>query len=202
VETLRFVTFGRLMVKQAKVLTKGELKRVLALCAASQNGHRNKIAILLSHHAGLRVGEIATLVWSDIMDRNQQVKAMFYLRAEFTKAGEARQVHLNSILQKQLMVFYRTLNRFHRNSDPIARSQKGGAFSANSLCQLFGRIYAAAGIDDATSHSGRRWFITQFAHSGVSPKVIMELAGHKQLTTTQRYIHVDDRMKQQAVELL
>jgi integrase/recombinase XerD len=42
----------------------------------------------------------------------------------------------------------------------------------------------------------------QLAHSGVSPKVIVELAGHKQLTTTQRYIQVDDRMKQQAVELL
>jgi integrase/recombinase XerD len=89
-----------------------------------------------------------------------------------------------------------------RVSDPLMLSQKGGAFSANSLCQLFKHIYEAAGIEDASSHSGRRWFITQLAHSGVSPKVIMELAGHKQLTTTQRYIQVDDRMKQQAVELL
>jgi integrase/recombinase XerD len=66
----------------------------------------------------------------------------------------------------------------------------------------FGRVYAAAGIDDATPHSGRRWFITQLAHLGVSPKVLLELAGHKQLTTIQRYIQVDDRMKQRAVELL
>ncbi|WP_146347009.1 tyrosine-type recombinase/integrase [Phaeobacter marinintestinus] len=189
-------------MKQAKVLTKAELKRVLALCESAQNGHRNRIAILLSHHAGLRVGEIATLVWSDILDREERVKAVFYLKAENTKAGEARQVHLNQTLQKQLKGFYHTLNRFHRVSDPVVQSQKGGPFPANSLCQLFRRIYAAAGIDDATSHSGRRWFITQLAHSGVSPKVIMELAGHKQLTTTQRYIQVDDRMKQQAVELL
>lgn len=189
-------------MKQAKVLTKAELKRVLALCEAAPNGHRNKIAILLSHHAGMRVGEIATLLWSDILDRDQQVKAVFYLKAENTKAGEARQVHLNSTLQKQLIGFYGALSRFHHASDPMVQSQKGGAFSANSLCQLFKRIYAAAGIDDATSHSGRRWFITQLAHSGVSPKVIMELAGHKQLTTTQRYIQVDDRMKQQAVEML
>lgn len=189
-------------MKQAKVLTQVELKRVLSLCGAAQNGHRNKIAILLSHHAGLRVGEISTLLWSDILGRDQQVKAVFYLKAENTKAGEARQVHVNQSLQKQLSAFYRTLSRFARVSDPVVQSQKGGAFSANSLCQLIGRIYAAAGIDDATSHSGRRWFITQLAHSGVSPKVIMELAGHKQLTTTQRYIEVDDRMKQQAVELL
>jgi integrase/recombinase XerD len=40
------------------------------------------------------------------------------------------------------------------------------------------------------------------AHSGVSPKVIMELAGHKQLTTTQRYIDVTDEQKRNAVEVL
>jgi integrase/recombinase XerD len=36
----------------------------------------------------------------------------------------------------------------------------------------------------------------------VSPKVIMELAGHKNLSTTQRYIEVTDDMMRKAVELL
>ena len=189
-------------MKQAKVLTKAEMKSVLALCGTNPNGHRNKIAILLSHHAGLRVGEIASLVWSDVLDRDQQVKTAFYLKPENTKAGEARQVQLSGHLQKQLTRFWSSLHDYKRIDDPVIQSQKGGAFSANSLCQLFGRIYAGAGIEDASSHSGRRWFITQLAHSGVSPKVIMELAGHKQLTTTQRYIQVDDQMKKQAVNLL
>ncbi len=52
------------------------------------------------------------------------------------------------------------------------------------------------------SHSGRRGFITKLAHSGISSKVIMELAGHKHLSTTQRYIEVDDRMKSAAVEVV
>ena len=189
-------------MKQAKVLTKAEMKRVLTLCEANPNGHRNKIAVLLSHHAGLRVGEIASLVWSDVLDRDQQVKTAFYLKPENTKAREARQVQLSGHLQKQLAGFWSSLHDHKRIDDSVIQSQKGGAFSANSLCQLFGRIYADAGIEDASSHSGRRWFITQLAHSGVSPKVIMELAGHKQLTTTQRYIQVDDQMKKQAVNLL
>lgn len=64
------------------------------------------------------------------------------------------------------------------------------------------RVFHAAGIEDASLHSGRRWFITKLAHSGISPKVIMELAGHKQLTTTQRYIDVTDEQKRNAVEVL
>ena len=52
------------------------------------------------------------------------------------------------------------------------------------------------------SHSGRRGFITKLAHSGISSKVIMELAGHKHLGTTQRYIEVTDDMKRAAVEIV
>jgi integrase/recombinase XerD len=85
---------------------------------------------------------------------------------------------------------------------PLLKSQKGAGFSANTLCQLLITTYHRAGIPDATSHSGRRTFITRLAHGGVSPKVIMDLAGHKHLATTQRYIDVSDEMKRAAVESL
>ena len=147
------------------------------------------------------MGEIASLRWKQLLETDGSVKAVFYLEAEVTKSNEARAVHLNSRLIEALREFGSTRNR-HELHGPVVASQKGSAFSANSLCQLFGRIYADAGITGASSHSGRRWFITQLAHSGVSPKVIMELAGHKHLGTTQRYIEVNEQMKQQAVSLL
>lgn len=70
------------------------------------------------------------------------------------------------------------------------------------MCQMFGRLYEAAGVAGASSHIGRRWFITRLAHAGVSPKVIMTLAGHKSLATTPRYIDVNDELMSQAVEIL
>lgn len=189
-------------MKQAKVLTRAELKRVMSLCEVSRNGKRNRLAVTFSHFAGMRVGEIAALKWAHVLDQDRHVKGMFYLDAAYTKSREARQVHINRNLQKQITSYLGSLGRFPGLASPVISSQKGGPFSANSLCQLFRRIYTDAGIDHASSHSGRRWFITRLAHSGVSPKVIMELAGHKQLTTTQRYIEVDDAMKSKAVECL
>lgn len=189
-------------MKQACVLTAEELKRVLVLCGASHNGKRNRIAVLLSHYAGLRVGEIASLQWEQVLGADGRVRSSFYLEAEQTKAGEAREVHLNAVIQKELSTYRVELGKRVTPGLHVIQSQKGGGFSANSLCQLFGRIYKAAGISGASSHSGRRWFITRLAHSGVSPKVIMELAGHKNLTTTQRYIDVTADMKAQAVRLL
>ena len=195
-------------MKQAHVLNKQELKRVLAICQPTKLGKRNRIAILLSHYAGLRVGEIAALKWHDVLDENSTIKSIFYLSAAITKNSNARAVHLNNKLQAELRIFRDTLlsEAAHKTANlkiaALISSQKDGHFSANSLCQLFGRIYAEAGIYDASSHSGRRWFITKLAHAGISPKVIMELAGHKQLTTTQRYIEVNEEMKKEAVEVL
>ena len=51
-------------------------------------------------------------------------------------------------------------------------------------------FYVQAGLDGGSSHSGRRWFITRLAHAGISPKAIMMLAGHRHLSTTQRYTHI------------
>jgi len=189
-------------VKQAKVLDDAELKRLLAVAAQGKHAARNRVALLLSHYAGLRVGEIATLRWSDVVGTHGELKQQFYLKPENTKANEARAVHLSKRLQRELAAYKSCLTQRFRLTDPLIPSQKRGPFSANSLCQLFGRLYASAGIDGATSHSGRRWFITRLAHSGVSPKVIMTLAGHRSLATTQRYIDVNDEMMSNAVDLL
>jgi len=81
-------------------------------------------------------------------------------------------------------------------------TQKRAASSPNTLRQLMNRLYTAAGLDGATSHSGRRWFITKLANSGVGTKAIMALTGHKHMTTTQRYIDVREDMKRAAVEFL
>jgi len=188
-------------MKQAKVLTEAELKRVLAVVAQSKYAARNRIALLLSHYAGLRVGEIATLCWSDLLGPNGEIKQQFMLKAEHTKSNEARPVHVSAKLQKEITAYKSYVSGIFPDG-PLITSQKRGGFSANSLCQLFGRLYEGAGITGASSHSGRRWFITKLAHAGVSPKVIMTLAGHKSLTTTQRYIDVNDELMARAVEIL
>ncbi len=186
-------------MKQARVLTEDQIKRVLTYCSGTKHAQRNRLAILLSHYLGLRVGEIASLKWEQLLDQQSNVRSCFYLNAADTKAKEARHVHINSRLLAELTAAQKVTRS---NSGPVIRSQRGGHFSANSLAQVFARIYAGVGFEDASSHSGRRWFITQLAMKGVASKTIMELAGHKQLSTTQRYIEVTDQMKAEAVQLL
>lgn len=189
-------------MKQARVLTDAEFKRLLAVVAQMKHAGRNRLALMLSHLAGLRVGEIAALTVRDVVDCGGKVREQLRLSAEVTKGGHARVVFLNDKLRREIE---RHRNEWYeeREADaPLLLTQKRTAFSANTLCQLIGQLYRNAGLDGATSHSGRRWFITRLAHSGVSTKVIMTLVGHRNLTTTQRYIDVRDEMMKAAVDLL
>ena len=63
-------------------------------------------------------------------------------------------------------------------------------------------FYQRAGIDGASSHSGRRTFITTLADKGVGVRVLMALAGHRNMSTTQRYIDLNEAMMKVAVNLL
>jgi len=61
-------------------------------------------------------------------------------------------------------------------------------------------LYQAAGIDNASSHSGRRTFITQLSERGVSVRIIQALARHSSLQTTALYIDVSQDKLRKAVE--
>ncbi|KAF0225730.1 MAG: integrase/recombinase [Rhodospirillaceae bacterium] len=190
-------------MRQAKVLTETDFKAVLAAVGVMKHAARNRAALMLSHYAGMRVGEIAALTVGDVLTSRGEVKEQILLRAATTKTGEARTVFVGDRLRKELERYVTALKMSARPPEaPFLMTQKRTAFSGNTLCQLFARLYALAGIDGASSHSGRRWFITRLAHSGVSAKVIMTLAGHKHLTTTQRYIEVNDEMMRAAVRKL
>jgi integrase/recombinase XerD len=84
----------------------------------------------------------------------------------------------------------------------LFQTQKSKRFNTNALTQLVKRLYERVGIVGATSHSMRRTFITKLATSGVSVRVIAEAVGHASISTTQRYIDVNDELISNAVELV
>ena len=56
-----------------------------------------------------------------------------------------------------------------------------------------------AGIDGASSHSGRRQFVTQLADRGIYARLVQVLGRYKHLSSTQRYIDVNENALRNAV---
>lgn len=189
-------------MKQARVPTEAEFKRLVAVVSQGKFGLRNRMALMLSYLAGLRVGEIASLRWGDLFDGEGKAREQLRLSAAVTKGGHARVVFMNTRLRKEVEQYRSSLAKPPTLLQPVLVTQKRSAFSANTLCQLMRGWYDLAGLEGGSSHSGRRWFITRLAHAGISPKAIMMLAGHRHLSTTQRYIDVNDEMMRIAVEVL
>ena len=199
-------------MSQAKVLNEREIKKCLLYISARRHASRNRCQFLLTHQSGMRVGEVAALRICDVLTTDGQIKEEVRLSAEQTKGDHSRVVYLPTKLQQELKSYL--LTRFKvKDLQPILvtdtsralfatqKNNKRG-FSANTLAQYFHYLYKDVGIEGASSHSGRRGFLTSLASKGVSVRVLQELAGHKSLAVTQRYIEVNHQLLRNAVELV
>ena len=197
-------------MKQARTLSDKELKRLLALIATRRYAARDRAMVLLTHLAGMRIGEVSALTVGDALDRNGDIVPEINLAAHQTKGAHARTVVLSTRMRQELrdyMAWYQSSHRGQQTQQldrtlPLFPTQKRSGFTANTACYHLFMLYRDAGFDGASSHSGRRSFLTNLSQKAVPLKVMMELAGHRQAQTTMRYVSVTPDMKRAAVEQL
>ena len=189
-------------MKQARILTKIEFKRVLAVIDAHRYSERNRAIFYLSFLGGLRACEISALKLCDVVDQDFKVKAQIVLQANMTKGSERNRVIVGSALQKALKRYIDAVCGSKSMNAPLITSQKGGNFSPLTIVQLFAKFYKRAGVAGASSHSGRRQYITALAENQINIRVIQALARHSHINTTMRYIDVNDVKLANAVEVV
>jgi len=189
--------------KQAKVLSAKDVKRVLQFISINNHAARNRAIFMSSLLGGMRACEISALQVIDAIDSDGNVRNQIYLSPLATKGNKGRYVYVSSKLKQEIQRYIAAVPPKHTHNK-LFYSQKGAieGFSPNTIAQLFGQIFTAAGIDDASSHSGRRTFLTALADKGVNVRVIMQLAGHRSMATTQRYIEANPEMIRRALELV
>jgi len=191
------------MAKQAKTLNQNEIRKVLDYTATRKHSIRNRCLVLTTFLSGMRCGEVASLRYCDVVNADGTIKNEIRLRAENTKTNEARTVFVNDKLRKEFEKYVSAYKPKDVNVKFFySQKRESNGFTPNTLTQFFHYLYKRAGVDGASSHSGRRTFITNLATKGVGVRVLMSLAGHKNISTTQCYIDVNDDMKRSAVELI
>lgn len=188
-------------MKQARTLTEKQLKGVLASCSSRRYGARDRAILAVSHYAGLRAKELAALTLDNVKDSEGAIRNEFLLVGSQTKGGKSRRVFISKKLRKELDQYLKAV-KLRAICPSLFQSQKGAAFSANTMCQLMIGIYRGVGLEGATSHSGRRSLISSLANKGVSVKVLAEIAGHSSIQTTSRYILVNDELLRTAIEMI
>ena len=185
-------------MKQAQVLSERDVKLMLAQIKRSSYSSRNRCMFLLALYSGMRVGELAALHVGDVVDGKGKVRDQIMLRPHQTKGRHARTVLLNTLAQAEIERYMR--GRDVQAHEALFISKVGRRFSANSLVQVFGKLYRTCGLDAASSHSMRRTFCTRLAERGTSIHIIAALAGHRSVSTTMGYLAANANVMRNAVE--
>lgn len=188
----------------ARVLEPVDVRRLLEFTVTQRHPSRNKVMVLLSFKAGLRACEMAGLTWPMILRSDMKVADQLTISSAIAKCGSGRLIPMHDDLRS-------ALRRHHHWADkpslgPVIASERGGHMTARSIVNWFHDAYAELGLHGCSSHSGRRTFITQSARVigkiGGSLRDVQELAGHRALTTTERYIVGDRQTQRKLIGLL
>ncbi len=184
--------------KEPEYLTDEESIRLLTTIAQQAKPRvreRDLAIVLLFLHTGLRVSELAKLELLNVDLDCGQIKV--------TRKGNKEQyLHLNgetvSMLARYLPNRPEALNgRFFVGSN-------GGNLDRRYIYGIVRRYLKLAGIDKGKRgpHILRHTFCTRLHQKGVGPFTIKDLAGHKSLNTTMRYIRIENKEQAEAIDRL
>ena len=195
------------LAKQAKILSKAQQEAVLASLASTRYPARDRVIFLLSVRAGLRAKEIAALKWEMITDAKGELADVIALTNEAAKGRRGgRAIPIAKDLKAALIAWKSEAASDYRNSPYVVTSERGVSTSSYAIVNKFAGWYRGLGFTGASSHSGRRTAITNWARRistvGGSLRDVQILAGHSALSTTQRYIEADAGAMRRVVEMI
>jgi integrase/recombinase XerD len=182
------------------VLTPRQMKRLLA-APAPEHGplwRRDRAMLETMYAAGLRASEVCALTTRDY---NSTLGVLLVTG----KGGKQRVVPIGVPAQEALETSLRqrdeTVSRFgdDRDEGRLFLSNSGRPLERVAIWQIVRRNAARAGLEHVHPHMLRHSFATHLLAGGADLRVVQELLGHSDISTTQIYTHVDRSRLQQVV---
>lgn len=163
--------------KLPTVLTKEEIKKLLD---ATKNP-KHKLLIEFMYSSGLRVSECVNLKMDDL-DLNEKIG-----KIKHGKGNKERYIILSDNLITHLNEYWNNKNR----DNPYIFSIRDAHITARQAQKVVTEAAKRAGIKKRVfCHALRSTFATHLLEAGTDIRVIQELLGHSNLSTTQIYTKV------------
>lgn len=174
----------------------GEWERLVA--GAAKAGPMVLAFVLLGGEAGLRRGELVALERGDVGGGEVVVRRNEWEGEVGTpKGGNLRRVPMTARLAAALEAVR------HLRGARLLWQANGRPVKVPTLQSWLEVATKRAGLPESRDiHKLRHTFCSHLAMRGASPKAIQELAGHADLATTMRYMHLSPAAKESAIRLL
>ncbi len=169
-------------------LSPPEIASILdAIDTSTDLGKRDRAVIELLYGSGLRITELINLKISDI-----EFEAGF-IRVT-GKGDKERLVPLGDYARRAIDNYLESRHRhkFAAKSNTLFINKIGDALSRVSLWKLIRRAASRAGIAKrVTPHTFRHSFATHMLEGGADLRIVQEMLGHADISTTQIYTTID-----------
>lgn len=159
-----------------RILTKMEYRSLRDAC---RNDPRMYAIVELFLQTGIRISELARLTLADIIDGDK-------LRIETYESHETRTIPLNKPAKNALDTWLDVRPRVNNTSLFITKT--GKQFQVRNIRTALDRYFRIADIKGATVNDLRHTFIAHQLKAGTPMTLVSKLAGHKRLSTTEKYL--------------
>jgi integrase len=157
------------------------------------------LAVLLGGEAGLRCGEMMALEWRDIDLQKRQLcieRSVWKGHVTVPKSGRLRYVPLTNRLAQALRASR------HLKGPRVLCTPDGNPLTQRLVQGLVRRAARRANLRHVGVHVLRHTFCSHLSMRGAPVRAIQELAGHQEIGTTQRYMHLSPAAIEGAIRLL
>ena len=152
-------------------------------------GKRDSAILEMLYSTGIRVGEIVSLKVSDIYFDRKMITV-------FGKGSKERNVLFGDTLLEKLKLYIesgRDQLLKDKKSSILFLNHHGNQLTERGIEDILNRIIKKGGFDFSLHpHMLRHTFATHMLDNGADLKVVQELLGHENLSTTQIYTHVSN----------
>lgn len=153
----------------------------------SKEGKRNKAIIELLYGCGLRISELINLKISDIEFEAGFLKVL-------GKGNKQRLVPLGECASKAMQDYIESKEKLNNiaSSKMLLVSRLGRIYSRVGLWKVIKNIIKKSGVTKKISpHTFRHSFATHLLEGGADLRIVQEMLGHADISTTQIYTSID-----------
>lgn len=179
-------------------LTVDDMFRLLdSVSTETLAGKRNRAILETLYSTGIRVSELAGLDVEDVDFDDRVVRVLG--KGSVERIVPVGKKALDAIREYRRALSHggpKTRESRHAWKGPLFLNKNGGRLTVRSVARMLEQAARAAGLSVPVSpHDLRHTFATHLLDAGLDLRMVQELLGHRQLSTTQKYTHVSiDRL--------
>ena len=175
--------------KLPNVLTVDEVTKLLDIKGDTPFDIRNKCMLELLYGTGLRISELLSLTLNDIDIINATLRCV-------GKGDKERIVPINDYIIESLNNYLKIRNDLlkNKNTKELFLNKNGDNLTRKGFFKILKNMLLEQGLNSNVSpHTLRHSFATHLLEYGADLRVIQEMLGHSDISTTRIYTHITNK---------